>query len=94
MTCMTYLTSLTSRCVRQVCQASGCTEHPAPAGAKTVTLEEWRERFQAVVTIDPTDDPKERRQRSEARRQKFNRARDDLLAAGVCGTVNGLWWLS
>lgn len=64
-----------------------------PPNSKAVTLDQWRSRFYVVVTLDPTEDAKERRQRSEARRQKFLRARDELLAVGICSTVDDYWWL-
>lgn len=65
-----------------------------PPGKRGVTLDQWRDRYHAVVTVDATDDGAEWRKRTESRRKAFERAREALLAAGEAGTVNNRWWLA
>ena len=64
-----------------------------PPGKRGVTLDQWRERYHTIRTIEATE-PAEARREAGARRKAFQRARDDLLAANLAATVNDFWWLA
>ncbi|MCP3719123.1 hypothetical protein [Paraburkholderia sp. CNPSo 3281] len=55
----------------------------APRGVKGVKLDDWRARYYARFATETTDDPKEARNRREAKRKEFDRARDDLYAENI-----------
>ena len=65
-----------------------------PPGRRVVDLERWRHRYEAAQQIDPTDDARERAKRIEARRKSFERARNELRAKALVGSIGGNWWIA